>query len=391
MKSNFDIEKTPLIAIWEMNHSPDACGCSQAKDQVCASGSFPAEIVVNVEQPDALELGTQEAEKLIRDVAELAPPIFAMTGSDPLKRPDLYHLVGYAVLRGLHPVLACNATPLLNRNAIAELKHAGLARLALTLDAATPELHDLIAGVHGSYARTIETIHWANEWRLPIQITTHLTKDNLNDLANIAALLKGFRVMSWTIAFPVPAEKGDMENLPSAQDFERTFAVLYKLAQQVPFKIKTVEAPHYRRHVLQQKAKERTDKLWRAQSFSEGIPGVLPVNESKATIFISSTGEVSPEPALQVSSGNVRVQKLADIYRKSELFTSVRNAANLKGKCGECGFKEVCGGSRARALVLTGDLFREDATCIYQPGTQPHVRNQQVPELPPLEDAIKKP
>jgi AdoMet-dependent heme synthase len=182
-----------------------------------------------------------------------------------------------------------------------------------------------------------------------------------------------------------------MENMPSGREFEQTFAVLHKLAQQVPFKIKTAEAQHYRRHVLQQKARERNDKLWRSQSFSEGIPGVLPVNEAKATLFISSTGEVSPEPALKMSAGNIRVKKLVDIYRKSELFTSLRDPENLKGKCGECGFHDVCGGSRARALVINGDLFQEDATCIYQPGSETRVRNRQAPELPPLEATVEEP
>jgi radical SAM protein with 4Fe4S-binding SPASM domain len=389
MKTNFDIQKTPLIAIWEINHS-DSPRRTQVSDQVCASTTCTA-MLTHEEQPDALELDTQEAEKLIRDVAELAPPIFTITGRDPLKRTDIYYLIRYAINRGVRPVLALNATPLLDRNAVAELKQAGVARLSLSLDASSPELHDLITGVNGSYARTLQALHWANEWRVPVQVTTHLCNNNLNDLAALGALLRGFKIVLWTIAFPVPAQKSDLENLPSASEFEQAFATLYKLGQQVPFKIKTLEAQHYRRYVLQQRAKEKADKFWRGQTDSQGIPGVLPVNEGRATVFISSTGEVSPIVSLCVSAGNVRLQKLADIYRKSELFTSLRDASNLKGKCSLCAFKRECGGSRGRALVITGDLYQEDAACIYRPGTQPRVRNKQAPELPRQKVTVEKP
>jgi radical SAM protein with 4Fe4S-binding SPASM domain len=390
MKSNFDIQNTPLVAIWEINHS-DAQPGAQADDQVCAICQGPAHVAATDEQPDALELNTHEAEKLIRDMAELAPPILTITGGDPLQRPDLYCLIDYAVGRGLRPVLALPATPLLDRTAIAELKHAGLSRLSLNLDGASPELHDLISGVHGSYARTMEAVHWANDWRLPLQITTHLSTHNLNDLENLAALLKTCKIVLWTVVFPVPASKSEMEKLPSAAEFEQTFATLYKIAQQVSFKIKTVEAQHYRRYVLQQGAKARADKLWRAKSFTQGIPGVLPVNEAKATVFVSSTGEVYPSPNLRISAGNVRVHKLAAIYRGSELFMSLRDSASLKGKCGECGFKVVCGGSRARALVLQDDMFQQDATCIYHPGAQKQARKKQAPKLPLQQVAVEKP
>jgi len=388
MKTSFDINKTPLIAIWEMNHS-DSPQSTPADNEVCASGDCGCKTLMP-EQADALELDTSEAEKLIRDVAELAPPIFAFTGGDPLKRSDLLYLIRYAINRGVRPVLAVNAMPLLNRNAISELKQAGLARLSLSLDGSTPELHDLINGVNGSYARTVQAVNWANEWRLPIQVTTHVNNHNLNDLEAMAKLLRGFKVMLWTVSFPVPHDKSNLDDLPSAQEFEEAFATLHKLTQHVPFKIKTVEAQHYRRYVLQQRAKERADKFWKGQSNSEGIPGLLPMNESVATMFVSSTGEVSPTAALCISAGNVRSTKLADIYRKSAVFTSWRDVNNLKGSCSECAYTHECGGSRARALVLTGDLYQEDNTCIFTTGAQERVRTKQEPHLPALKVAAEK-
>jgi radical SAM protein with 4Fe4S-binding SPASM domain len=377
VKTNFDVNKTPFIAIWET---------TQACDVACLDYG-------DMTQPDAdpLELSTREAAQLIDEVAELRPPIFVMTGADPLKRPDIYQLIRRAVARQLHPVLVLPATPLLTRDAIAELKHAGLSRLVLSLDASTAELHDLICGVHGSFARTMEAMQWADQWRLRYQITTHFCERNLHDLEDLAALLKTLRISQWSVAFPVPANAIELEETPSARQFEEAFARIYALAQKVPFKIKTSEAPHYRRYVLQQQAQSRTAEAAERPRFEDGIPGIMPVNEDRATVFISHTGEVYPCASLPVTGGNVRVQKLADIYRSSQVFTLLRDPRYLTGKCGECAFKQVCGGSRARAYAINADMFREDPSCIYRPLAPLGVRNDSPEPLPEEGAVIEKP
>jgi MoaA/NifB/PqqE/SkfB family radical SAM enzyme len=206
MKNTFDVNKTPVIAIWE---TTEACGraCLDYGDWI---------------QPEAdpLELSTIEAKKMIDDVAELCPPIFVLTGADPLKRADIYPLIRYAASQHLHPVLALHSTPLLTRDAIADLKNAGLSRLVLSLDGASAELHDLICGVHGSFARTMEAIQWAAHWRLTFQITTHFSERNLHDLENIAALLKTLRISQWSVAFPVPSTPARLEEMPSADNLK---------------------------------------------------------------------------------------------------------------------------------------------------------------------------
>jgi radical SAM protein with 4Fe4S-binding SPASM domain len=376
MKTNFDVNKTPFIAIWET---------TQACDVACLDyGDWT--------QPEAdpLELNTLEAEQLIDEVAELRPPIFVMTGADPLKRADLYELIRHAAGRDLHPVLALPATPQLTGDAIAELKHAGLSRLVLSLDGSTAELHDLTCGVHGSFARTIEAIQWADQWKLRYQITTHLCERNLHDLEDLAAFLKTFRISQWSVAFPVPANATELEETPSAGEFEEAFARLYALAKKVPFKIKTSEAPHYRRYVLQQQARARAEAA-EPSRLEDGIPGIMPVHEERGTVFISHTGEVYPCASLPITGGNVRVQKLADIYRSSQIFTLLRDPRYLAGKCGECSFKQICGGSRARAYAINADMFREDPSCIYRPLASVAVRNDSPDPLPEQSAAIEEP
>jgi radical SAM protein with 4Fe4S-binding SPASM domain len=375
MKTNFDVNKSPLIAIWETTQACDVA-CLNYGDWVQP-------------EPDPLELTTEEAEQMVDQVAEMRPPIFAMTGADPLKRTDLLHLVGYAASLQLHPVLVLPATPLLTRDSIAALRHAGMSRMSLSLDGSSKEVHDLVCGVHGSFARTMDAIQWAEQWSIPLQITTHFGDRNLHDLENMASLLKTMRISHWSVAFPVPLNGARLEETPSAVQFEQAFARLYTLAQKVPFKIKTSEAPHYRRYVLQQQAQARAAGPMKPPQFEEGIPGILPVLEDRGTMFISHTGEVFPSAALPVSGGNVRAQKLAEIYRSSQAFTLLRDTGNLTGKCGDCQFKQICGGSRARAYAMHADMFREDPACIYRPLAPVALRNY-VPEALPDESAAIK-
>ena len=378
MKTSFDVNKTPFVAIWES---------TQACDVACLDyGDWTRP------EADPLELSTQEARQMIDEVAELRPPIFVITGADPLKREDLYELIRHAALRDLHPVLVLPATPMLTGDAIAELKHAGLSRLVLSLDGSTAELHDLICGVHGSFERTMEAMQWADQWRLRYQITTHFCERNLHDLEDLAALLKKLRISQWSVAFPVPANATELEETPSAGEFEEAFARLYALAQKVPFKIKTSEAPHYRRYVLQQQARARAEAAaTEPGQFENGIPGIMPVHEERGTVFISHTGEVYPCASLQISGGNVRVQKLADIYRSSQIFALLRDPRYLAGKCGECSFKQICGGSRARAYAINADMFREDPVCIYRPPSPVAVRTDSPEPLPKQSAVIEEP
>src|SRR5882724_4617419 len=355
MNANFDLAQRPLVVIWE---TTQACDLSCFHCRACA-------------QPkrNSLELTTDEAKKFIRDTVDLDPPIFIFTGGDPLKRFDIYHLVEYAASQGLRPAMTPSATPLLTRTAIRELKRVGLSRLAVSLDGSRPDLHDTFRGVQGSYFRTLEAIHWANEAGLPIQINTCISKRNLHDLEPMAALLKQFRIVLWSAFFLVPTGRGQTADLPSAQEFENTFMTLNRLSEQVPFRIKTTEAQHYRRFIVQHRHLRGVTHPAHlpGEGLEQGAPGLLPINDGKGFVFVSHTGEVFPSGFLPTSAGNVRQQALKDIYRDAPILRSLRDSSNLKGKCHDCEFKDLCGGSRARAYAMTGDMFAEDPCCIYQP------------------------
>ncbi len=91
------------------------------------------------------------------------------------------------------------------------------------------------------------------------------------------------------------------------------------------------------------------------------------MNDGRGFLFISHTGEIMPSGFLPVSAGNVREVDVVEIYRDHPLFRDLRDPAKLKGRCGRCEYRVVCGGQRGRAYALTGDYLESDPACVYRP------------------------
>ena len=285
-----------------------------------------------------------------------------------MKRPDLLEIIPYAVQKGLRVAMTPSGTPLMTRQAVTQIKEAGLSRLAVSLDGSTADIHDRFRQVTGSYGWTMDCIDHAHEVNLPVQINTTVSRHNLDDLPSTANLLLTKGIALWSVFFLVPTGRGKAEDEISADDYERVFHFLVDLSLTAPFDIKTTAAPHYRRVLLQRLKAIPRDQ--RPQRLSEAGPigRAAGVNEGRGFLFVSHTGEIYPSGFLPISAGNVRNDSLIDVYRNSALFRDLRNTSKLKGKCGDCEFKEVCSGSRARAYAMTGDYLAEEPFCSYVPG-----------------------
>lgn len=351
-----DFDEKPFIAIWEV---------TQACDLACVHCRASA-------QPNRhpLELTTEEGKSLIDQIAQMEVPVFVLTGGDPIKRPDLFELIRHACERDVRVSLTPSATPLLTREIVVRLKEAGLARLAVSLDGACAETHDAFRGMSGSFARTLSAVQWANEVGLPVQTNTTFTRRNIGEIDAIVALMESLSITLWSVFFLVPTGRGKLNDLLSGEEFEQVFARLRQLSRTSSFDIKTTEAQHYRRYLLQQQVAERASGIHdtAAEKVADAI-GRAPrgLNDGKGFVFISHTGEVLPSGFLPVTAGNIRTQSLSAIYRDSPLFRNLRNTSKLEGKCGACEFKNICGGSRARAFALTGNPHAEEPCCAYVP------------------------
>lgn len=343
----FDFNERPFIVIWEVTRA-----CALACRHCRASAE---------KHRHPRELTTEESCRLIDQVARANPTLFVLTGGDPILRPDLKELIAHASQRGLRVGLSPSATPEFLRADLSELKRLGVARISLSLDGATRESHDRFRGVPGTWNLTMEAVTKAALAEIPVQINTTFTRQNFDEFDDFVGLLARIRPVLWSVFQLVPTGRGKTADLLSADEMEDLFVRLYRHSLEAPYDIKTTEGQHYRRVVLQQ---SRNSAALRARA-------PLGINDGKGFVFISHLGDIQPSGFLPLTAGNVRTDELIDVYRDDPLFRLLREPDRLGGKCGRCEFRNICGGSRARAYATTGDYLAEEPLCSYQPASRP--------------------
>ncbi|WP_342430239.1 TIGR04053 family radical SAM/SPASM domain-containing protein [Neobacillus sp. FSL H8-0543] len=360
-----DFNKDPFIVIWELTR---AC---QLKCLHCrAEAQY---------RRDHRELTFEEGKNLIDQIYEMNNPMLVFTGGDPLMREDVFDIAKYAVEKGVRVSMTPSATPNVTKEAIEKAKEVGLSRWAFSIDGPTAEVHDHFRGTPGSFDLTMERIKYLHELEIPIQINTVISRYNIEYLDEMAKMVEDLDCVLWSVFFLVPTGRGQESDMISPVEHEKVFRWLYDLSKRVSFDIKTTAAQHYRRVVIQQKmreAKEQVDEINYLTALTEqGLTGSIDglgrapkgVNDGNGFVFISHIGDVYPSGLLPVKCGNVRETPLAEIYRESPVFKSLRDPDQYKGKCGVCEFRHVCGGSRSRAYAMTGDYLESEPFCVYIP------------------------
>lgn len=373
-----DVGERPFLVIWEATQAcPLAC-------RHCRAEARPYR--------DGRELDTDEAKTLMQQVADFGrpSPLFIITGGDPFQRPDLYELVRYGSGVGLSVAVSPSGTPTLTRSALARLHGAGARAISLSVDAASAAEHDGFRGVSGVFGWTMAAWTAALDLGLKVQINTTLTANTVRDLPEIARLVRERGALLWSLFLLVPTGRGqDLRALTAAQT-EDVLNVIYDVGRTVP--VKTTEGHHFRRVCLQRDAiaargASARDILGLGPLYAElsarlAALGLLDrpirtrrppmhVSAGRGFVFVSHIGDVHPTGFLPVGAGNVRETPLGQIYRQAELFTGLRDPDRLGGRCGRCEFRSVCGGSRARAYAVSGDVYADDPACAYQPGSFP--------------------
>ena len=302
------------------------------------------------------ELTTYEAYKTIDQIGSARPQRFVISGGDPLARKDIFEIVQYARRRGLEPAVNISPTQRLTADRISLLRRNGLTRLIFSINGSSPKRHDSETGVEGSFAATVRALRWGQDSGLPIEINTLITRKSVSDLAAIAETIDAFRIEAWNVHFLVPMTQGRKASMVTPEEAEAAFAALSAIASLAKYRIRIIEAPTYRRFLAQDQAR------W--ADFAGYVDKSEVVDD---LVFISADGEVHPSEFLPLSGGNLREVPLKEIVRSSDLFVSLRDRSNLGGKCRRCEYKTSCGGSRARAWAVSGDLFASDPICAYQP------------------------
>jgi radical SAM protein len=346
---DIDTDERPFVLIWEL---------TQACDLECDHCRADAE-----PQRHPEELTTEEGKRLLDQAAEFGDgQLVVLSGGDPLKRDDAVDLVEYGTEQGLRMTMTPSGTSSLTPDIIQDLAEAGLQRLAVSIDGESAASHDEFRGEDGSFDQTAAAARAAHEAGLPLQINTTVCASTVADLPGIRELTADLGAVLWSVFFLVPIGRGRILDPISPDHAEDVMAWLLDVADEERFGVKTTEAPHYRRVALQEKIQAATgskpdDKIGRRTGIRAG----------DGFAFVSHTGKVYPSGFLPHSAGDVRKESIVEIYRDSTLFEQLRDEDNLKGKCGACEFRHVCGGSRSRAYAYTGDPLESDPLCAYVP------------------------
>ncbi len=364
MSKGIDYDVNPFIVIWEVTR---AC---QLK---CVHCRADAQLTA-----DPRELTHEEGINLIDQIYEMDNPMLVFSGGDCMMRDDLFELADYAVKKGMRVSMTPSATPNVTKEKMQRAKEVGLSRWGLSLDAPTAEIHDKFRGVPGSFDLTVEKIKYLKELGMPLQINTVISRYNYDHLEEMSKLVEELGAVMWYIFLLVPTGRGQMDACITPAEHEKVFRWLYQLSKTAPYDIKTTAAQHYRRVVLQEKARDHVIEKGEIHyedtittdfaSMHDGLKRAPKgVNDGNGFAFVNHIGDVMPSGLLPIVGGNIRDTPLAEIYREAKVFKDLRQPDNYKGKCGVCEFNKICGGSRSRTYAVTGDYMESEPFCVYIP------------------------
>ena len=370
----------PYVVSWNLTYR-----CNLACEH-CYLDAGGAPLVGTENFADRSELGTEECFRVIDEIAAFAPEcVTILTGGEPLLRRDILEIVRRASERGLWVVVGTNGVRI-TENVARHLAEAGARGLSLSLDALDPDRHDRFRRVRGAWRNTVEGAEILNRTGLPFIVQTTAGSHNLGELDAIADFAysasppRSGTSTSWCRR----GAGSSCRTSRPAQDDE-VLASLYRIQRKYNGRmlVNAKCAPHYIKTVWRMPV--ATSRIRRAESaravdvasrpscpaspirtYSGGAGG-CPAGTHY--MGIRPNGDVTPCPYLPVFAGTLRSSSLADLWTSSELFTGIRRRTSLGGRCGECEMNGHCGGCRARAYGMTGDVMAEDPLCTHTPGT----------------------
>jgi AdoMet-dependent heme synthase len=304
------------------------------------------------------ELPTQDCLRIVDEILAVNPsPMIILSGGEPLLREDLEEIARAASSRGATVVVGTNGTGLTSAR-IAALKKAGVRGVAVSVDSLRPSYHDRFRHGRGSLEETQAAIERLREQRLDVVIQTTVTRGNRAELERLVAWAAAEGAVAFNCYFLVATGRGEALGRGdlSPEDYETVLADLARWQRDYRGRlmVRAKCAPHFMRHVHQ------IDPESPVLNYETRCPC------GTQYCRITPDGKLTPCPYLPEQAGDLNRMSFGEIWRTAPLFQQLRTGS-LGGKCGACEYRRLCGGCRARAFALEGDVLAEDPSCSYEP------------------------
>jgi len=319
------------------------------------------------------ELTTEECFRLVDQILEVGRPIIILTGGEPLCRPDVLEIAQYMANKGLRVVMGTNGT-LITEEMASQLKAVSISRLGISLDFPVAELQDNFRGQAGAFAAVMKGIANARRAGIEVQINSTITRLNVDYLDDLLTIALDVGAVAFHPFMLVPTGRGKgLESVElSPERYEQTLHWIYDKQVELGDKIffKPTDVPHYLRVMKQRQKQDRRVKTEVATGHNPANTITRGCLAGIGFCFVSYQGKVKGCGYLDVEAGDIRKERFAQVWANSPLFRQLRDLSNLKGKCGVCEYKRICGGCRARAYEATSDYLEAEPYCIYEPSVR---------------------
>lgn len=351
----------PFLIVWDFTHR---CNLS-CKHCYSNSGA------VNEE-----ELTTLQALAVVEQLADSGVTALAFSGGEPLSRKDFFEVASHAVKCGLYVSVATNGT-LLTKENVRRLKQTGVHYVEISIDGATAKTHDNFRGVPGAFEKAVTGLRNCVAEDLCACIATTATKSNLEEMPAIVTLAEEIGAERFTYFNFIPTGRGKahFDQDLSAEEREKLMRyLLNRMSTGCKTTILTT-APQLARVALQCQGPRGTGEVTMSMAHMQTArvsKKAVPLADfiggcgaGRLYCSLSPQGDVHPCVFLPINVGNLKKEKFTDVWLNSPLLNALRDRRNLKGACGRCDFKFICGGCRARSAAYhNGDVLSSDPGCI---------------------------
>jgi len=306
------------------------------------------------------ELTTEEGKDLIRQLGKIKDfQMMAYTGGEPLVRDDLFELLAFSKSVGFSNTLATNAI-LIDDDVAEELKSNGVVIAAVSLDGVDAKTHDSIRGKKGAFAQALQGIRALHDAGILLHINITAMNYNINEIQRLLSLIDELQTGILLMYQLVPVGRGKSIQQASLDlsSNERLIKLIVDAQRNSHAVIEPVAGPQYWAYLLQQKGIHDGPFLRIAEKVFHGCAA------GRGFVYIKPDGSIWPCPFIEISCGNIRKTPFHDIWYNSPVFMKLRDRESLlKGTCGECTYRTICGGCRGRAWAVTDDFLAEDPSC----------------------------